>query len=574
LRARWIALGAGLWLAAACAPTDPLVARGGDWRITRTQLAAEYDRIYGPRSYERAQPERRARFLETAVHKQLLLDEAHRAVPRLSARDERRVRVRAAEQLLDEYRQTLWKRALPDSTRLSQAEARLAREVHAWAIVTPTRGAADACHAALLAGLSFEDAWKRFGGRLPDGQTMDQGWRDPLWFPPRVMRAIYLEDLAPGAFTAPIATRRGNWIARAVEYRPFDLTARAGYQGRARGLLKRMLYRDDRMAARDSLERAMGYRLFPEACEPVARAVRAYLDSVSASHGPGTHADPWSVRAPYWRLSGARALAVLDGETLTTVSFVRSLDSIDVRNWPRRLYGTRPVSDVGDAMLARILAIDAHRRGIDASPAYREAVERLRDDALLDEYHDDVVLPEISVTPAEVDSLYAANPERWTVPERVEFSAVIFPAEENEAAHEFLEAARGGDAYQWLDLAQNAAETVEGVEYIDTSDMLELGRTPEPPSWLPMLAAAAALPVGGIMGPVPVPELGGSAIVRLIDRLPASPLPPASARVMAGGEARLLKVEGKLARILEEARRREGVRTWPDRLAPRGTAGR
>jgi len=86
--------------------------------------------------------------------------------------------------------------------------------------------------------------------------------------------------------TAPVATRRGIWIVRAVAFRPLDFAARTGYAARVTGLLSRMLYRDARMAARDSLERAFGYRLHPETCLPVARAVRAYLDSVSASARP------------------------------------------------------------------------------------------------------------------------------------------------------------------------------------------------------------------------------------------------------------------------------------------------
>jgi hypothetical protein len=565
------AIGAGVWLAASCAPGDPLVARGGDWRITRSQLAAEYDRLYGSRGYELARPERRAQFLETAVHKQLLLDEARRALPALSPRDEHRVRVEAGARLLEDYRQTLWKATRPDSTRLRRARERLAREAHVWAIVTPGPIRADSCRNALAAGMPFEEAWQRWGRYHPESQVMDQGWHDPLWFPPRVMRAIFLDDLPPGGITSPVTTRRGIWIVRAVEYRPFDLASRAGYEGRAGGLLARMLYRDARMGARDSLERAMGYRLFPEACLPVARAVRAYLDSVSASHGPEEHADPWTLRPPVWRLSATEAaqpLAELNGETITAAEFVRAFDEFEVRIWPHRVGEESAVRDAGDLMMRRMLSIDARRRGIDATPAYRQAVQRLRDDALLDEYHDGVLLPRISVTAAEIDSLYDAEPQSFFVPERVEFSAVVFPSDQSAAAREFLDAARGVDAYGWHNLAAGAAETVDGAEYIDTTDMLSVGRTPNPPSWEPMLVAAAALPIGGIAGPVAVPELGGTAVLRLIERLPPAPLPPKSARVMAEREVRLRKVESVLARTLDEARRREKVRTWPERLAP------
>jgi hypothetical protein len=571
------ALCAGACLAAACAPADPPVARGQGWTLTRAQLAAEYDRIYGPHGYQRARPERRARFLTAAVNKQLLLDEARRAVPQLSPRNQRRVRVEAGRQLLEDYRQILWKAGRPDSARLERAGERVAREVRAWAIVTAGALRADSCRAALAAGAPFEEVWRRWGRDHPESQQMDLGWRDPLALPPRVMRGVFLNDLSPGGVTAPIATRRGIWIVRAVEYRPFDLAAREGYAARARELLVRMLYRDARMAARDSLELAFGYRLHPAACLPVARAVRAYLDSVSASHGPGEHADPWSVRAPHWRLSveeGARPLAELNGETITAADFVRGLDEVDVRDWPRRPGENAAVGDVGTEMMRRMLTLDARRRGFDARPDYLQAVQRRHDDALLDEYHEGVLLPQIAVTASEVDSLLAADPQRWAVPERVEFSAVIFPAEQGAAAREFLEAARRVDAYGWNDLAGGISEGVAEAEYIETTDMLDVGRPPEPPSWQPMLEAAAQLPVGGITGPVPVPELGGNAVVRLIERLPAAPLAPHAARAVAEREVRLLKVDAELERILAAAGRRQRVRTWPERLAPPEAPGR
>jgi len=97
-------------------------------------------------------------------------------------------------------------------------------------------------------------------------------------------------------------------------------------------------------------------------------------------------------------------------------------------------------------MMRRMLAIDARRRGFDARPAYRQAVQRRHDDALLERVSRWRAPAADLVTEAEVDSLLAASPQRWVVPERVEFSAVVFPDDQSAAAREFLEAARRVDA--------------------------------------------------------------------------------------------------------------------------------
>jgi hypothetical protein len=553
------------------------VARGGDWEITRAQLAAEYNRLYGPGTFDRAEPARREQFLTTAVNKKLLLDLAHRAVPQLSASGERRIRVGTDDRLLPAYRQARWQSWKPDSARLAQARHSLAREAHVLAIAVGRKTVADTCAAALRSGLSFETAWQRFGRRWPELRTMDQGWRDPLSLPPRVMRAVFLDRFPSDSVTAPVETRHSVWIAKVLAYRPIDLHARPGYASRVEAMLQRMLYRDARLAARDSLTRALGYRLFPEACSVVADAIQAYLDSVSAARPPGAPPEQWSLRAPYWRLSPAdrnRPLAVLERDTLTAAEFVRTLDEIDVRHWPHLGPASRQVRDVDERMARRMLAIDARQHGVDAGADFGQAAQRLRDEVLLDEYHDRVLLPRIAVTVAEVDSLYAIDPGRWTVPERIEVSAVFFPEEDAEAAEEFLQSVRGADGRRWTELATEAAAVAERAHFMATSEMLDVGSVPEPPSWEPMQKLAEKLAIGEIAGPVNLPELDSVAIVRLINRLPAQPLPPSAARTMVEREVRLRKVEAKLMRTLADERERQGVKTWPGRLAPRGGSAR
>lgn len=552
---------------------DTIVARGGDWQITRAELAADYDRLYGPGTFDRAEPARREQFLTAAVNTKLLVGLAHREVPQLTPEGERRIRVGIDDRLLPAYRQARWQSWRPDPARLTEARQALAREAHLLAIAVGRASVADTCAAALRAGLSFEAAWQRFGRRWPELREMDQGWRDPLSLPPRVMRAVFLDPLPPDSLTEPVATRHSVWIVKVLAYRPFDFGARSGYAPRIEAMLERMLYRDARLAARDSLTQAFGLRLFPETCPMVADAVQAYLDSVSAARAPGTSTGQWSLRAPSWRLNPAdrrRPLALWEGDTLTAAEFMRTLDEIDVRHWPHLGPAERQVRETQERLVRLMLATDARRRGIDTGAGFAPAAQRMRDAIRLDEYHDRVLLPQVAVTASEIDSLYAIDPGRWQVPERIEFSAVFFPDEDEDVAEEFLHSVRGGDGRLWTERATEAAAAADRAHFMATSEMLDVGRVPEPPSWEPMQRLAETLAVGEIAGPVRLPELDSVAIVRLIERLPPQPLTPSAARVMVEREVRLQKVEALLGRVLAAERERQGVKAWPGRLAPRG----
>ncbi len=566
----WIAaVGVGLVLPSGCGSGDAVVARARTWSVTCSQLSAEYDRINGEGSFARLDRSRRERFLEAVVDKEILLVEAARAIPALSARSERRVRVRTEEQLITDYRDWLWARWRPDSLRFHQGLERLSREARGRAIIVRKQETGDSCHAALQAGLPFEQAWLRYDARRPDASQMDIPWWDPLRFPPRITRAVFLQDLAPGAYTPAIHTRRGVWILQVLEFRPFDLSSIPGYHRRALGFLKKGLYRDDTVAHEDSLRRAVGFQFHPEACSAIGRAVSGYIDSVTAALAPGDPIDEFNLRAPLWRLSTEERRIpayTLAGQVMTAEDFVRSLDDVAAQYWPRSK-SERALAGECQVLLDRLLAQrDAHARGRDRSPAYLSAIQRIRADALLDEYEEQVLQKELSVTPAEVDSLYQADPGRWKIPERIEFAAVLFPEDDEETARQFADSMRGADAQQWTDAAERAREASDDVQFIPSSDLMDVGRIPDPPSWAPLLTAAEGLQIGEVAGPIRAREAGGCAVVRLLERIPARPLGPGPAHVMAEREVRLLKVEARLREILTAARQGQGVRVWPDRL--------
>jgi hypothetical protein len=196
-----------------------------------------------------------------------------------------------------------------------------------------------------------------------------------------------------------------------------------------------------------------------------------------------------------------------------------------------------------------------------------ETKARLEEEVLLDTWYETVLMAGVTVAPEETEAMLAREPARWRVHERVEFAAVVFPAGMEEDARRFYDAVAGSDPPRWTEEAERVEEDLVGVQFIRTSEPLEIGRRPDPVSWTPLLEAAAALPTPGVTGPVAAPELGGVAVVRLIERFPSRPVAPEVARAMAEREVRVQKSEARLGELLQHAAVAAKVRKWPERLA-------
>jgi hypothetical protein len=299
--------------------------------------------------------------------------------------------------------------------------------------------------------------------------------------------------------------------------------------------------------------------------------VRGYRDSLRQADEAGGKPDQWRLRGPFWRLSREeRALPIfrMEGRAVTAEEFLRSLDQFDQRSWPVS-ENELPFTEEIQALVDRELgARHAEALGLTKTEEWQRTAALIHDDVLLDEYHDLVLTREMEITPAQAAALYEADPQRWKIPERVDLAAVIFPEAAGEEAREFAARVRNRSAEEWTSLAEAAAEAIDGTIFLRTTEMLDVGRTPDPPEWAPLLAAAETLQVGSITGPVPAREMGGTAVVRLIRRLPPRLLSREVGLIMAERELRLQGVEARLTAILQKARARERVQTFPERLGP------
>lgn len=557
-------------LFAGCAQDRAAVIEGRGWSWTRTEVESEWNRLRGGGTFARASREERERFVRSLVDRELLLIAAREAIPKLSSEGERKVRVQTEVRLIQDYyaaRKAAWR---PDSTRVRAAIARFSREVRADVVEMTRVSEGDSCVQFLNAGGGFEEAYARFDYRGGDAAAVSVGWRDPLWFPLRVARAIFLDDLPAGERTGAVMTSRGVWVTHALEYRPLVLRSRPGLAARTHTVVRTMLYRDDFYARRDSLRAAHGVVLHLENVALLARALRAHMDSLRLADPDAGRPDPWRVRGAYWRLSEeerTRPVFSLDGAPVTAEACARMLDGFDVRAWPTA-DAEIPLRLELQALVDRIVsARHAESLGLTRSEKWIHTANRIRSGVLLDEFHDRVLLPSVRISATAADSLYRVDPSRWKISERVELSALGFPEGSQDLARGFVERLRVTTPAAWKNAAEEVSEDVEGSIFISTTDLLDVDRVPNPPEWAPLLHAALAQPEGTIAGPVPA--LGGSAVVRVIRRLPGRPLERTTALVMAEREIRVQGIEARVAEVLRGQARRENVRLHLDRLDAR-----
>ncbi len=556
-----------------CSGDPDLVAQGPDWSWTRTELAEAYDRTHGEGRWQRAKLEDRQRFLRTVVDREILVAEAERAIPALPPADERKIRTRIELQRMEDYHDRLRASWRPDSILYAAAVERFAREVRAEAIQMETIAVGESCAAFLTRGASFAQAYERFEGHPRQRQGPDLGWRAPATFPLRVMRAVFLDDLPPGARSAPIATARGAWIVHAHEYRPLDLDSKPGLRAQTREVVRTMRYRDWLFARRDSLRHAHKLEIHPENYPALVRAVRAHLDSLRLAAPGQQRPDRWEARGPFWLVASEDRDLVLfsiDGVGVTAEEGARLLDSFDVRFWPISEPGPRLRHEMQTLIDRLLVAPDSEVLGLTKSPEWKETAQQIRADVLLDRYHDHALLPTVRATPAQAESLYDLDPARWKLPERVELAAVTFPRDAAAAAFDFADRVRAaGSPAAWLREAEQISDAADGEVFVRTTELLDAGKRTDPPEWGEWLAATSSVPEGGIAGPIKSGESGDLVVVRVIRRLPEQPLNRETGLILAQREVRLLGIDARMAEVVKAAARRDRVRLYPERLEQR-----
>lgn len=546
---------------------DSVLARTNDgWILTRDELVGHFSRVNPNLPYEKAPDELRTKFLTDLVNAELLRRVAMREIPEPSWESQRRLLVAREEWLAGSLFREFVGKVTPSGADKSRMLARLERAVRLQRIVPQNKQQADRCYEALLQGLPFDEAYERYAVQSDDPlSTFDLGAVTPIKLPREVVRYVFLGNLKPNQFTAPIPTRKGFWIVKFLGFEPAELEP--AQRSRLEVMARTLCVEDSVDVRREALSQEAGYHLFEENLPLLSRRFDAYWDSLSAEQPKANEKVLMSWKSPTWLLSPEERMLPIytfHGDTGTALDFMESLNSVNALSWPSGPTLEQRVAEIRRRIRHLFLREEAVRRGLDQRPELAELLERQREEGYLDDYFDQVVAPAIQVTPDEAIAEYDAAPERYRTPERVAFAYLIFPKEGRETAARFLEEHRSDALRAWFQAAASLAARDSTVLFSRDTGLIDLSLPPRDAMLEPLIEIAAGMQTGELGDLIELED--GIAIVRCNYRKEGKLLPREAALPLAEGEVRAHKTDAFLERVLQRERQARGLELFPERL--------
>ncbi len=571
-----------MWLLAAglillgCSPDDPsLVAQMTDGSLTVADVRQTHERIFPDLPFETAPCEQRQKLLRDMVNNELLLGLAREEIDELDYALKRRIRSERERRLIDTYFQRTWGDLGMSAEDRRFLESRLGREAHLLRIVLAEIGTADSCFAAIEAGMSFADAYDRFGFDAGSPQTaMDMGWVTPETLPYKIVRKVFLHDASPGEVVSPTYTTRGVWIVKLLDFRPVE------FGTSQRPLIEQTMhvlsYRDTLKARSERLHRSLGLEIHEDNFIIVNQPFNAYWDSVSAESPRANRMDLYALRVPTWRLPPQHhdvPIFEYNDRVVTALEFMQSLEECDVEFWPGGPTREHRRDEINGRIHRWLLQLEAERAGIPDEPEFKAFEERLYEEALLDQFFAERIEPQIVVTPEDVEAQYQANAEEYRIHERAAFTVVLFPSYAREEAVAFREAHQDDSPHDWAKAARNAANHDSLIVFVRDQGVVDLEHPPQNALHLAVFPVVAELERDEVSQPVELPD-GRFALVRCTYRRHSEPMPREAGLTLAQGDARRLKTDALVEELLAQERRARRLRMWPERLCAPDTAGR
>ncbi len=553
-----------------CAPRDDtLVARMEGFQVHVDGVSVLHSRLYPDLPFESTSCEQRKKLLTDIVNNELLLGIAREEAIEPSRPLRRRIASESERKLIDNFFEHLTAAFGVSSSAYRDLSDRLHRQVHLLRIVCRDAEDADSCFAALQSGMPFEAAYQRYGLDLGSQATeMDMGWVTPETLPPPIVRRVFLgaEDIEE-QLISPVATRRGFWIVKPLQFASVQL--RASQLALIDRMIRKVAFEDSLVSHSAQLKKRRQLEVHEQRFPIINRAFNAYWDSLDAidKEGRVNRMDTYAWRPPLWKISTADQGLVLveTAERSWTIrDFMESLDDCDVEFWPAGPTPQHRQKEIHDRILRLLLVEEARRIGLHLQPEYQSVVQRLHEEALLDAFYEERILPSIEVTPREVREHYEAGPERYQIHERASFTVLRFPAGSKGQAEAFREAHADDTPRDWALAAIAAADADTNVVFHRDRGVFDLEERPRTLLHLQVFPVVKELEAGQVSEVFSL--LDGHAIVRCNYRRHAEPMPPAMAYPLAEAEVRQKKTDEIVEPLLELARESREVRMWPDRL--------
>lgn len=579
-RKRWfgslfvvVAFGGVLFASCAGDPPDTVASMKG-WRLLEADLEREFERK-SPGSYASSTPAQKEELATTILNKEVLLRIAREACPTPDWKRSRSVKLSYEKRLVDDYLKDRQKRF-----RLSDADLRLrldrvSRVGHAR-VVYIRRDAIQQAAEAVRSGVSIEQIAARFGavsgmGTQPSGvQKMEL---KALTTPPLFLAGTLIRDQAAGTTSHPIETQQGVVVVHIDRYEPLDLsTLGGGGEPRVRAMLNELAYMPANQVYVDSLKRAVGLAWHSENDSIVMHHFQAYWDSIEAAQ-PERVVDFQALKAPVWLFTSteqARPLYDLYGKTHSVGDFVRTLNAIDLDNWPTIGSPPDPVAKIRFQIQSRVMRLmyqtEAEHAGLPERPEFVERMRRLEEVGLLDQWRETVLLAKYQPSATEVQEEYQKNGVRYMSPEQVVFGVLTFPPEDRARADATLAALQAGDPVLWYELGAAEAKRDPRVRFLpDTNAPVGANGNGLPdPTLKPFLDVALRLESGQVSPILESPA--GTALVRVSRHDRPTPVPFAEVERTVRMNLINARADAAIEQAVVGAQKRWGAKVHSDRL--------
>lgn len=402
------------------------------------------------------------------------------------------VRTRSVGTLLDSVAASA---AAPDPRELDSLLALSSTMRRLSQIVLPDEAPARRLQDSLAAGVAFADLARRHSiDTLTAPVGGDIGWGREGAYLPVLENA--LAGLAPGGISQPFQTPRGWYIVKVTETR----VETSGQSDRMREALREAIVKErGKRAVKDyvaSLKTVYNIT--------VDDSLLASLDYASAA--PEVQA--------YLRTSDA-ALCTLPTGRLTVRGLTRNIRF-------QYFHGTEGRADaaqIRDRMFDQwvsegLLTYAAASRGLDRRPEVTGAARQLERDLIREAVIAMIVEAVPAPAPAQVESLYAADPDRFAPQPRVKVRGVLLESEA--AAAQFRRSLAEGATINWLSTRAPGVRDAHPAALSDWLDAATLGTGGSTPA------------AGAIVGPV---KLGEDWVVaEVVEIEPAAPAPLSECR--------------------------------------------
>jgi parvulin-like peptidyl-prolyl isomerase len=462
------------------------------------------------------------RFLESYIGTVALQAWAMRDSTILLPRDRESLEMNTEMRLGEALRERLLPRYLSmDDATLRAVYDRMETELKLSVIKTATLVDMDSVRAALATGMPFEEVARKYSRDVNTAAVGGAlGWIGASRLPVEQQEVLW--SLPVGSLSPPLAEPSFHALYR-VEARR-NGPPRGTFESERPGILRGVAMSQLPKAARDMHDDLMAqyhFKVDPDSAEWMRDFLQRETRTARRTYDPKL--DKTYVRfdepreGPFWKeapLKGAdarRAIATIDGDTLSALEVIDQLVFQPTLVWPR----FESVGDViglcDDAFFERVVLLEAARLGLAKDPEVERKIMNQKRWVSWRAYRRTKILPSIRPTDAEIQSLYDKRIASYRIPERRRFVVVSVP--EAGLASEAARRLEAGDAPSTVARALHRQDLLIAVTPDTGLGLVTYGQTPG------FDATIFGLSKGQVSEPLA--DRSNFAVIRVDDILPA-----------------------------------------------------